>query len=210
MCAYERRADSPNTHSLTSLLWVNIVCAAAALPRQISAGAKEDPSRRPGWAIVTSATAAYAFVGFPSAQCGPAPATFVTSDLVSRGKPAPDPYLLGAKLAGADAARCLVVEDAPPGVLAGKAAGAKVLGLKTTHDTRRQWEAGADFVCQDLSCVQAHWEGDRLFLSIEGDERPEGLGDSGSGSANGNGSSVTAGQAQDKAEELVQAGVQHS
>lgn len=122
---------------------------------------------------MTSATAAYAFGGFAAAQVGPAPDVFVTSDLVQRGKPAPDPYLLGAKLTNSDPKQCLVVEDAPPGVVAGKAAGCKVLGLKTTHDEKRLWESGADYVCKDLSCVSARWEGGKLVLTIDADERPE-------------------------------------
>lgn len=140
------------------------------------------PLRKPGWAIVTSATRAYATIGFAASQSSPSPPdVFVTSDLVSRGKPAPDPYLLGAKLSGVDPTKCLVVEDAPPGVRAGKAAGAKVLGLGTTHDKGRMWEAGADFVCEDLSYVSAEWkevdgeEGQKvlkLMVTIEGEERP--------------------------------------
>lgn len=105
----------------------------------------------------------------------------MTSDLVSRGKPAPDPYLLGAELSGVDPHRCLVVEDAPPGVRAGKAAGCRVLGLGTTHDKRRMWDAGADFVCEDLSFMTAEWverEGEdggkvlKLMVTIQGEERP--------------------------------------
>ena len=48
--------------------------------------------------------------------------------------------MLGAKRAGVDPARCLVVEDAPAGVRSGKAAGCKTLGLITSH-TREQLEA---------------------------------------------------------------------
>ncbi|CAO1625945.1 unnamed protein product [Sympodiomycopsis kandeliae] len=145
---------------------------AKQLIEQIAAGVREDPRRKPAFAIVTSATAAYAYDGFAAANIGPKPDVFVTSDLVSRGKPAPDPYLLGAELTKSDPKECLVIEDAPPGVVAGKAAGCKVLGLKTTHDARKVWEAGADFVVQDLSQVKVHWEGLRLMVTIEGDERP--------------------------------------
>lgn len=142
---------------------------------QVSSGIEQDPRRKLGWAIVTSATAAYGFGGFAAAQVGPAPDVFVTSDLVTKGKPAPDPYLLGAKMTNSDPTRCLVLEDAPPGVVAGKAAGAKVIGLKTTHDARRLWESGADYVVNDLRDVQARWEGLDLIITIKSDERPEGL-----------------------------------
>ena len=48
----------------------------------------------------------------------------------------------------------LVVEDAPAGVKAGKAAGCKVLGLATTHDVDGLRDAGADWLVEDLSCVK--------------------------------------------------------
>ena len=49
------------------------------------------------------------------------------------GKPDPAPYLMGAKLLGFPPERCLVVEDAPAGVLSAKAAGCPVIGVLTTH-----------------------------------------------------------------------------
>lgn len=80
---------------------------------------------------------------------------------------------MGGKLSNADISRCLVVEDAPPGVESGKRAGAKVLGLKTTHAGSRMWEKGADFVVQDLTKVQARWEGARLLLVIDSEDAPQ-------------------------------------
>ena len=62
-----------------------------------------------------------------------APAVLVTADQVARGKPAPDPYLLAAERLGVDPARCLVLEDAPAGVAAGRAAGMTVWAVTTTH-----------------------------------------------------------------------------
>mgnify|MGYP002757836761 CR=1 FL=1 len=74
------------------------------------------------------------------------PDTFVTSDVCAHGKPDPEPYAKGAELSKADISKCIVVEDAPPGVLSGKRAGARVLGLRTTHEGQRMWEQGADWV----------------------------------------------------------------
>ena len=54
-------------------------------------------------------------------------ATIVSSDDVARGKPAPDVYLEAARRLGVAPARCLVIEDSRNGVLAGRAAGMRVV-----------------------------------------------------------------------------------
>jgi HAD superfamily hydrolase (TIGR01509 family) len=59
--------------------------------------------------------------------------TAVTAEHVKRGKPAPDVFLEVARRLGAKAERCVVFEDAPAGVEAGRAAGMKVVGVTTTH-----------------------------------------------------------------------------
>ena len=48
---------------------------------------------------------------------------------VAKGKPAPDVYLLAAKDMEVDPGRCLVFEDVPMGILAGKNAGMKVCAV---------------------------------------------------------------------------------
>lgn len=60
------------------------------------------------------------------------PSVLVTADDVRRGKPAPDPFLEAAKRLGADPTRCLVVEDAPAGLEAARAAGCATLAVITT------------------------------------------------------------------------------
>lgn len=102
-------------------------------------------------AIVTScgsrlAAARVAAVGLP------APRTVVTADDVTRGKPDPEPYHEGAARLGADVRRSLVVEDAESGVLAGRAAGAATLALRTTEPAGPG--GGADLVVDDLSRVR--------------------------------------------------------
>jgi sugar-phosphatase len=57
----------------------------------------------------------------------------VTAEDVSRGKPAPDGYVLAAQRLGVAANACLVFEDAPAGVLAGEAAGAQVIVITAAH-----------------------------------------------------------------------------
>ncbi|MDQ5894156.1 MAG: mannitol-/sugar-/sorbitol-6-phosphatase [Actinomycetota bacterium] len=62
------------------------------------------------------------------------PRVLVNGQDVEAGKPSPDPYLLAAKLIGARPEECVVIEDAPAGILAGKAAGCHVIALVTTHE----------------------------------------------------------------------------
>ncbi len=58
----------------------------------------------------------------------------VNGHQVSRPKPFPDIYLRAAELLGIPPARCLVFEDSFTGVDAARAAGMKVVGIRTTHD----------------------------------------------------------------------------
>jgi sugar-phosphatase len=86
----------------------------------------------PTVAIATSCVMPLARVRIAAAGLE-APAVLVTSDQVGRGKPAPDSYLLAAERLGLDPADCLVLEDAPAGVAAGRAAGCAVWAVTTTH-----------------------------------------------------------------------------
>lgn len=84
------------------------------------------------WAIVTSATHELASRRLGAAGITPPP-TFVTAEDVTRGKPAPDCFLLAAARLGVDAADCLIFEDAPAGIAAAEAAGADVMVITATH-----------------------------------------------------------------------------
>jgi sugar-phosphatase len=97
-------------------------------------GALQLLSALPGdaWAVVTSGSAELAAARMRRAEL-PIPATLVTADDVRRGKPAPDPYLLGATRLGVAAERCVAVEDAPAGIEAARAAGMRAIGIATTH-----------------------------------------------------------------------------
>jgi sugar-phosphatase len=64
----------------------------------------------------------------------PEPAVLIDADAVAAGKPAPDGYLHAAHAFAVEPAECLVVEDAPVGVAAGKAAGMTVLAIASTHE----------------------------------------------------------------------------
>ena len=76
----------------------------------------------------------------------PTPRNIVTCDDVTNGKPDPEPYIKGAALLGVPASKCVVFEDAPAGIRAGKAAGALVIALPTTSPQAELEAAGADWV----------------------------------------------------------------
>ncbi|WP_262004008.1 HAD-IA family hydrolase [Streptomyces sp. FIT100] len=102
------------------------------------------------WAVVTSATRRLGEARLEAV--GIRPKTLIAADDVSRGKPDPEPFLLAARRLGVDPARCVVFEDAPAGLAAGRAAGMTTVALATTHDPA---ELDADVVVGDLSAVSA-------------------------------------------------------
>lgn len=102
------------------------------------------------WTIVTSGSADLARARLQAAGL-PVPAQIVTADDVTQGKPAPEPYLLGASRLGIVPERCLVVEDAPAGIQAGRSAGMRVLGIASTHAAAEVLAAGATVVVDRLA-----------------------------------------------------------
>jgi sugar-phosphatase len=74
---------------------------------------------------------------------------------VKIGKPDPEPYLKAAAKLGFAASECIVVEDAPAGVRAGKAAGARVIAFLTTMPRRDLEDAGADWIVQNCADIAA-------------------------------------------------------
>ena len=74
----------------------------------------------------------------------------VTGRDVTRGKPDPQVFLIAAEKLGVPPARCVVVEDAPAGVAAAKAAGMACVGFPSTGRTRAD-VAAADFVISSLA-----------------------------------------------------------
>lgn len=84
------------------------------------------------WGVVTSGQRATVLARFVLEGLR-APGVFIDGDDVALGKPAPDGYLQAASRLGVPPDACLVVEDAPAGVLAGKAAGMRVIAIASTH-----------------------------------------------------------------------------
>lgn len=109
------------------------------------------PSDR--FAVVTSATRPLAVARIQAAGFA-VPKNLVTASDIQHGKPHPEPYLRGAAILGVAPADCVVIEDAPAGIQSGKAAGSRVLALRTTAADDELRRAGADWIvddCSDLS-----------------------------------------------------------
>lgn len=92
------------------------------------------------WAAVTSGSRVLMTARLRAAGLA-APVVLIAADDVGGGKPDPEGFLLAARQLGVEANDCVVVEDAPAGVSAGKAAGAYVVAVSTTHPAEVLWEA---------------------------------------------------------------------
>lgn len=115
------------------------------------------------WAVVTSCGPALARLRLTTVGL-PIPEIVVTSDDVSLGKPAPDGYRLGATRLGHDAAACLVFEDAPPGIAAARAAGARVIALRTTQPDADF--TGAEAIIPDFTGISVRGKHEMFVVSI--------------------------------------------
>jgi len=113
-------------------------------------GAKELLSSLPSgtWTVVTSAGRDLGTSRLKAAGL-PIPRHLVSADDVSNGKPNPEPYLMGAERLGLATEQCIVFEDAPSGVTAGKAAGASAV-IGVGHEAL---DSAADLVIQSLAGI---------------------------------------------------------
>ncbi|GAA3360712.1 HAD-IA family hydrolase [Saccharopolyspora gregorii] len=121
--------------------------AVVAVPGAANVLGQLDPRR---WAAVTSGGREL-MTGRLRAAGLPLPCTLICAEDVSRGKPDPEGYLAAARELVVEPADCVVVEDSPPGVAAGIAAGALVAAVTTTHP--REALGGAHVVLPELSAV---------------------------------------------------------
>ncbi|MGH9593592.1 MAG: HAD-IA family hydrolase [Bryobacteraceae bacterium] len=102
------------------------------------------------WGVVTSADRSLAEVRL-KATGFPVPPVLVSADMIHRGKPDPECFLLAARLLNVDPAECVVFEDAKAGAAAGKAAGMTVIGLLTSLS---KGELPADWHIRDFRDVR--------------------------------------------------------
>lgn len=122
------------------------------------------------WTIATSCTRRLAEVRIKAAGL-PVPKTLVSSNDVAHGKPDPEPYLKAALALGCAAADCVVLEDVPAGIRAGKSAGARVIAFDTTFPMPALRDAGANWIlknCADVKVESISGAGVTLALAERG------------------------------------------
>ncbi|TKA62387.1 hypothetical protein B0A49_11595 [Cryomyces minteri] len=160
--------------------WDYVSRAEGIIPKEFGHDAIELPGSRAlldnlekagtPWTIVTSGTKPLV-TGWFNVMGLPLPDHLVSAEQVRKGKPDPECYRLGAARLGLDrhaGDELLVLEDAPAGVMAGKAAGFKVVALATTHEIEKLRQAGADWIVRDLASVKFKaWDGKSKKVEVE-------------------------------------------
>ncbi|KAK4190518.1 glycerol-3-phosphate phosphatase [Podospora australis] len=151
--------------------WEYVQYMEGLLPEKYGDDAEEVPGARAllqdlisnnsPWAIVTSGSTPLV-TGWLRVLGLPQPEHLVSAESVAHGKPDPACYRLGREKLGlaGDDKQILVLEDAPAGIKAGKAAGCKVVGLVTSHTVDQVLAAEPDWIIKDLSSLK--------FVSAEG------------------------------------------
>jgi sugar-phosphatase len=109
------------------------------------------------WTIVTSCTLPLAEARIRAAGLH-IPPKMITSSDISNGKPHPEPYLKGAEVLGFRAKDCIAFEDAPAGILSAKAAGSRVVALRSTDSDEALLSAGADWLVDDFTKITARFD----------------------------------------------------
>jgi mannitol-1-/sugar-/sorbitol-6-phosphatase len=117
------------------------------------------------WTIVTSCTRPLALVRLQAAGL-PVPKKLITSTDIQHGKPHPEPYTKAAALLGYPTGDCVVVEDAPAGIRAGKSAGARVIAFPTTMDRSELKPANPDWILNNCADIFATHNGQGLALTL--------------------------------------------
>ncbi len=161
------QAVAPHLNLDSEVAWLEAAEVAGSAGLRAVEGALRLLSLLPvtAWAVATSGGRVLARRRLEAAGV-PVPKVLVTSEDVARGKPAPDAYLLAAQRLGHEPAACLVFEDAPPGVAAGRAAGARVVALTTTHPTEQLLDA--DAVIPNLAGIEIRAESPGFLVAIPG------------------------------------------
>lgn len=115
------------------------------------------------WAIVTSGSIPVAYARRAAGQL-PKPDVFITAEQVSRGKPEPDAYLLGAQKLGLAVSDCVVVEDAAAGILSGLSAGCQVIAVNAPQDAPKL--ELVDLNLTSLAQIRVEKEGEYAIIHV--------------------------------------------
>ncbi|KAL1973624.1 hypothetical protein VTN31DRAFT_6259 [Thermomyces dupontii] len=155
-----RSIDTLALYDKSKANWDYVRHVEGLIPREFGSDATEIPGARnlleslekagAPWAVVTSGTRPLV-EGWLEVLKLAHPRFLVVAEDVEQGKPDPQCYRLGrSRLNLGESTNILVVEDAPSGIKAGKAAGFKVVALETTHTIQQLKDAGADWIIKDL------------------------------------------------------------
>lgn len=115
------------------------------------------------WTVVTSASEKMMHSRLRAAGIM-APRHAVGGDTVSMGKPHPEGYLRAAAILTRQPDECLVIEDAPAGVRAGKAAGCLVLAVASSHRPGELQEA--DWIVASIDQIAASFDPETANLKL--------------------------------------------
>ncbi|KAL4796362.1 HAD-like domain-containing protein [Aspergillus venezuelensis] len=159
-----RSIDTLQLYDPSKANWDYVSFIEGVIPKEYGSDAKEIPGGRAilaaleesgaNWGVVTSGTRAL-IEGWLGILELTHPKNLVTAEDVEQGKPDPRCYLLGRKKLDLEHSTSIVVlEDAPSGIEAGKAAGFTVIALTTTHTLEQLQAAGADIIVEDLNSIK--------------------------------------------------------
>ena len=156
----------PDLNDVEELKWIEDMEVEDNQGLEILQGVKAILEALPGkyWTVVTSATDRLARARMADGGI-PVPTEIITADVVTRGKPDPEPYRRGSELLGLAPEDCLVIEDSASGAKAGHAAGCKVLATLFSHSLESL--IAADWIVTSLEDVRARVVGDEVELEFQ-------------------------------------------
>ncbi|MDU8913116.1 HAD-IA family hydrolase [Aestuariicoccus sp. MJ-SS9] len=133
-------------------------------PAMPGAQALLDRAQAQGWrvAAVTNAMRANAEAMLAAIGLRERFDTIVIGEECDRAKPHPDPYLAAMAALGAAPGQTLAFEDSPSGLASARAAGARVVGLRSSLDDAALCAAGAHVSIQDFTDPALETELQRL------------------------------------------------
>ncbi len=155
----------PDLDDLRELEWIEEMEVADNVGLEMLAGVRPILEALPEkyWTVVTSATERLARSRMAHGGV-PAPQRLIAAEMVTHGKPHPEPYRKGAEILGLTPQECLVIEDSASGARAGRAAGCKVLATLFSHSLESL--ADADWIVRSLEDVQVRIAGEGLEILL--------------------------------------------